>query len=302
MEKNHKSMDNRARRMQNTSMISDLHLFFDAEARELIDSFARCFKVKINLRSEGMREFIVGLQNPGSRFCRLLQTQLRLRPRCEKQDEQMCSRCGRETEPIVYSCYAGPSEAVMPVLLKGITAGYAMIGQFRTREDLPSGILALWKEAGFSPEALQRAFLEQPYFETARLDSMLRLFSMLIKYITTGKHLSVSRTDITGEIIQWVDAHLCEEISLDRIAAAMRRSRSSISHTLKQKLNMSFKQLHTLRRVEFFEQNAALEPDLSVQEGAFRAGFGDPLYFSRVYKKLRRRSPSQYLKSIREKI
>jgi AraC-like DNA-binding protein/ligand-binding sensor protein len=283
-------------------MNDDLRLFFDEEARELIDSFAQCFKVKINLRSARMREFIVGLQNPGSHFCRLVQTQLGLLPRCERQDEQMCFRCRGKHEMVVYPCYAGPSEAVMPVLFNGITAGYAMVGQFRTREELPPGILALWQKGGFPPETLQRAFLAQPYFEKASLDGMLRLFSMLIKYIATERHLSVSRTDITREIIQWVDAHLTEGISLDRIAGALRRSRSSISHTLKQKLNMSFKQLHTLRRIEFFEQNALLEPDLSVQEGAFRAGFSDPLYFSRVYKKLRHCSPSEYLRSIREKI
>jgi AraC-like DNA-binding protein len=283
-------------------MDNDLWLFFDTEAKELIDSFAQCFKVKINLRSFRMREFIVGLQNPGSRFCRLIQTKLYLRLRCERQDEQMCSRCRGKIEPVVYSCYAGPSEAVMPVLLNGIIAGYAMIGQFRTRENLPPGILALWGEAGFHPEILQKAFLEQPYFEKSSLDGMLRLFSMLIKYIVNEKHLSVSRTDLARDIIRWVDVHLTEEISLDRIADAMQRSRSSISHTLKQKLNMSFKQLHTLRRIEFFEQNAVVDPELSVQEGAFRAGFGDPLYFSRLYKKVRRRSPSQYIKAVRKNI
>jgi AraC-like DNA-binding protein len=283
-------------------MDTDLLLFFDDEAKELIDSFARCFKVKINLRSSRMREFIVGQQNPGSSFCRLIQTELHLRPRCERQDEQMCSRCGGKNEILLYPCYAGPSEAIMPVFLSGITLGYAMIGQFRTRENLPPGILALWEERGLHPETLQKAFLEQPYFEKTGLDSMLRLFSMLIKYIANEKHLSVSRTDLAGDIIRWIDAHLTEEISIDKIAAAMRRSRSSISHTLKRRLNMSFKQLHTLRRIEFFEQNAVVDPELGVQEGAFKAGFNDPLYFSRVYKKVRRRSPSQYIKSIREKI
>lgn len=277
-------------------------MFFDDEAKDLIDSFARCFRVKINLRSPRMQECIVGLQNPGSRFCRLIQTQLGLRPRCERQDEQMCSRCGRKNELIVYSCYAGPSEAVMPLLVDGIKIGYAMAGQFRTRPFLPPEIQALWTEAAFPLETLQKAFSEQSYFEKNNLDSMLRLFSMLIKYIVNERHISVSRTDITRDIIQWVDAHLTEEISLARISGAMRRSRSSISHTLKQKLNMSFKQLHTLRRIELFEQMAAIEPDLSVQEGAFRAGFSDPLYFSRIYKKVRRYSPSQYIKSVREKI
>jgi AraC-like DNA-binding protein len=282
-------------------MDNHLHLFFDDEARALIDSFAQCFKVKINLRSSGMEECIVGLQNPGSCFCRLIQTQLGLRPRCEKQDEQMCSRCGGKNDLLVYSCYAGPSEAVMPVLIRGVKIGYAMAGQFRTRPFLPAGIQTLWTDAGFPLETLQKAFSEQSYFGKNDLDGMLRLFSMLIKYIVNEKHISVSRTDISKDIIQWVDTHLAEDISLERISDAMQRSRSSISHILKQRLNMSFKQLHILRRIEFFEQIAAIEPELNVQEGAFRAGFRDPLYFSKVYKKVRHCNPSQYIRSIREK-
>jgi AraC-like DNA-binding protein len=281
-------------------MTNDLWLFLDEEAKELIDSFARCFRVKINLRSSRMREFIVGLQNSGSRFCRLIQTDLHLLSRCKSQDEQMCARCGVKNEMVMYPCYAGPMEAVMPIPVNGINTGYAMVGQFRTRKVLPAEIQALWAEAGLQGEILRKAFSEQPYFEKARLDSMLQLFSMLIKYITKERHISVSRNDITRDIVRWTDEHLTEDISLDRIAAALRRSRSSISHTLKQKLNMSFKQLHTLRRIEFFEQNIVVEPELSVQEGAFRAGFKDPLYFSRVYKKVRHNSPSRYIKSVRE--
>jgi AraC-like DNA-binding protein len=295
-------MDNIAVSPYNISMDNHLHLFFDDEAKALIDSFARCFKVKINLRSAGMQEFIVGLQNPGSRFCLLIQTQLGLRPRCERQDELMCAQCGSQNDLIIYSCYAGPSEAAMPILVKGVKIGYAMVGQFRTRPVLPPEIQGLWRKAGFPLENLEKAFSEQSYFEKNDLDSMLRLFSMLIKYIVSEKHISVSRPDITKDIIQWVDAHLTEDISLNRIAAAMRRSRSSVSHALKQKLNMSFKQLHIMRRIELFEQMAAIEPEISVQEGAFKAGFRDPLYFSRVYKKVRHCSPSQYIKSVKEKV
>jgi AraC-like DNA-binding protein len=283
-------------------MDGHLKLFFDEEARALVDSFARCFKVKINLRSSRMQEFIVGLQNPDSRFCRLIQTELHLRTRCEKQDEQMCSRCGGKNEMVAYSCYTGPVEAVMPVLVSGVKIGYAMVGQFRTRKVLPAEIQNLWRESGLQPEILREAFSEQPYFEKAGLDSMLQLFSMLIKYISNERHISVSRNDITRDIVRWMDDHLTEDMSLDRIARAMRRSRSSISHTLKQKLNMTFKQLHTLERIEYFEQIVMLEPELSVQEGAFRTGFRDPLYFSRIYKKIRHNSPSQYIKSVRDKV
>ena len=66
-----------------------LGLFFDEEVQRLIDSFAYCFKVKITIFSARMEEMIVGLQNPGSAFCQLIQKKLRFRYRCCRQDKLM---------------------------------------------------------------------------------------------------------------------------------------------------------------------------------------------------------------------
>jgi AraC-like DNA-binding protein len=87
---------------------------------------------------------------------------------------------------------------------------------------------------------------------------------------------------------------------LNETAAAMNRSRSTISHTIKQQLGMSFKQLCILKRIQRFETITAQDPNLSIQDAAAQVGYEDPFYFSRIYKKIRLVPPSTYIKSIRE--
>jgi AraC-like DNA-binding protein/ligand-binding sensor protein len=282
-------------------MIEKLGLFFDEEVQRLIDSFAYCFKVKMTVFSLNMEELIVGLQNPGSRYCQLIQKKLHIRYRCCRQDRLMCSHCEQRQELLVYHCYAGLSEAVMPIKVEDTLIGYAMLGQFRTRKALPGEILHQWLEAGFDGKNLQAAFMDQPFFDAATVDNMLPLFSMLVAFIVTRKYVKVRRPGLAEQVVQWVENHLSDSMTLDKIAFAMNRSKSSISHIVKQQLGLSFTELYILKRIQRFESIVTVDQNISIQGAAYQVGYQDPFYFSRIYKKVRLATPSSYIKSVHEK-
>ena len=169
-----KNMDKYAIIVYFFGMSEKLGLFFNEEVQRLIDSFAYCFKVKITVFSSEMEELLVGLQNPGSQFCRLVQKNLQFRYRCCRQDKLMCERCEQKHELLVYNCYAGLREAVIPIKIEETLIGYAMLGQFRTSDTLPAETVRDWLERGYKPEILKKAesafrhtFL--PYFSPLRL-------------------------------------------------------------------------------------------------------------------------------------
>ncbi|MDR0585232.1 MAG: PocR ligand-binding domain-containing protein [Treponema sp.] len=283
-------------------MSEKLGLFFNEEVQRLIDSFAYCFKVKITVFSSEMEELLVGLQNPGSQFCRLIQKNLQFRYRCCRQDKLMCERCEQKHEPLVYNCYAGLREAVIPIKIEETLIGYAMLGQFRTSDTLPAEIVRDWLERGFKLETLKKAFLEQPFFDKSALDNMFRLFSMLVSFIVTREYVKVRLPGLVEKTVRWLEDHLAESVTLDDIAAAMNRSRSTISHRIKQQLGLSFKQLCIVKRIQRFESIVSTEPQISIQEAAARVGYDDPYYFSRIYKKVRLSAPSKYTKSLRDAV
>jgi AraC-like DNA-binding protein len=92
--------------------------------------------------------------------------------------------------------------------------------------------------------------------------------------------------------------------ALDEVKAAAEAlglSPSAISHQIKRETGMSFKQFRVLRRVLRFEQVIKSNPDLNIQEAALMAGCEDPLYFSRMYKKTRHITPSEYTRLMRDR-
>jgi AraC-like DNA-binding protein len=274
-------------------------IFFNEEVQKLIDSFAYCFKVRITLFSSAMEVLFLGLHNEGCAYCHLIQQRLRLRQRCRQQDRIMCTRCERSREPLAYQCYAGFTEAVVPIKLHDRLAGYAMLGQFRNRKNIPADIAREWREKGLDPDVLRKAFTEQPYYEKAAVENMLNLFSMLCAFIVSKEYIQVRRPTIVENVVRWIEKNISEPIALDEAAGALGYSRSSISHTVKQYLHLSFKQLCIIKKVERFESLLHSNPAMSIQEAAAAVGYDDQLYFSRLYKKVRLVNPSTFVKSTR---
>jgi len=279
--------------------MEQMGVFFDERVQNLIDSFAYCFKVRITLFSSAMEVLFIGLQNEGCTYCQLLQQKVHYRYRCCKQDRMMCTSCEQNNKPLVYQCYAGLMESVIPIKVDKRLVGYAMLGQFRNRKKIPNEIIYNWKKKHNNSVVLQKAFNDQPYYEEPAIENMINLFVMLCSYIVSNEFVKVRRPEVVENVIRWIEKNISETIILDNVANTLGYSRSSISHTIKKNLHISFKQLCILKKIERFESLLHTNPVMSIQEAAFLVGYNDPLYFSRLYKKIRSVSPSVFLKSIR---
>ncbi|GHT55362.1 hypothetical protein FACS1894109_01780 [Spirochaetia bacterium] len=276
-------------------------VYFNDEVQRLVDSFTHCFKVRITILSADNKDLIVGFPYSLSRFCWLIRTDLHGYQHCLNQNRQMCRRCEQQETPLIYQCHTGLTEAAIALKVDKKIIGYAMIGQFRMQNTIPKAILQQWCNAGFEGAALQEAFAELPLFDITTMNNMLHLFSMLVTFIVTNEYVNVHRPALTEGLIHWLEEHIAEPVSLDDAADAMNKSPSTIYHTIKQNLGVSFKQLCILKRIQRFENIINTEVNCTISEAAAKVGYNDSLYFSRLYKKVRSICPSNYVKSVREK-
>jgi AraC-like DNA-binding protein len=129
---------------------------------------------------------------------------------------------------------------------------------------------------------------------------MVNLFSVLINFIVMREYFNDRQPGLAEQISHWLDDHLTEPVTLEDAAAAVYRSCSTVSHAIKQQFGMSFKRLFNLKRIQRFERLLADEPGLNISGAAFKAGYQDPLYFSRVYKKIRHIPPVAYQRMIKD--
>lgn len=275
------------------SMKQTIDLILHQEVKRLLDHFAAVMDLRIVLFSAEGEILQRGLNRRNSDYCRLMQEKLFGSARCQTLD-QAKQKESVETESMVcYKCHAGLCEAIAPVMAEGQPAGFVLIGQFRTSGKLPEGIRRKCKD----PELLatvEKAFDKLTYIPPKKLESLLGMFSLLMDYIVTKEMVGLRRDRTLSRIERYVEEHVREEITLDQVAVHVGRSRSTVSHLVRRKLGMTFKNLVIDRKLKYAEKLMREHPEYSIEETATHAGFNDPFYFSRIYRKYRKIAPSEY--------
>lgn len=277
------------------------YLFYKPEVKQLIDSFASFLGVKITIYSIELEEWLVGFHTMESDYCTLLQDELKVRERCLKQDKIVCERCRSiQQRQQVYRCFGGLTEVIIPIILEDDMFCYAIIGQFRTQQSVPQEIRKLWIEKGYPLQTLEEAYQKRPFFTKQSMTNMRQLFSDMLKVLIETKYLEIEKMELTKQVISYVNGHLADRLFIEDVATALGASPAAIVRAVKHDLNISFRQMIISYRVQKFEDIIAKTPSLQVKEVSSMVGYDDPLYFSRLYSKIRHRTPSEYLRQARE--
>jgi AraC-like DNA-binding protein len=280
--------------MQNTG------IFLHKEVTTLIDAFALCFSVKVTFFSVNMEELIVGLKNPGSQYCRHIQTELLLREKCILNDHKMCRYVAHSKSSTTYSCHAGLLESIIPIIIEDKIIGYLVVGQYRDSLKVPEDIVALWEEKFNSKKEIVAAYAALPYFTHEVQKNMLRLVTMLVQYIASRDYVSLRKGFLIERIKRYIDDNISKNISLSNIAKALDCSESTISHIVKKQLGISFSRLVNLRKIDRFEMLMRMDLGQTIRDTSYQVGYQDQFYFSRLYKKVRGYSPSKFLSTIKK--
>jgi AraC-like DNA-binding protein len=163
-----------------------------------------------------------------------------------------------------------------------------MIGQFRVDDALPSG-----------DPGLEKFYRQLPKFTPEKLTAITGLFRTLIDYISI-RELAVLQSDqLRLDIDRYIAQHGHEDIRLPDMAKKLGRSVSSISQFLRRNYGTGFKELLINHRLHLAESFLRSNPEATVAEAAFAAGFQDQFYFSRLFRNRRGMTPGEFREQLR---
>ena len=93
--------------------------------------------------------------------------------------------------------------------------------------------------------------------------------------------------------VTYIRLHLAEPLTLRQIAEGIRVSPSYLSRLFNQEVHESISNYITRARIDKAAELLSFSR-MSVQNIAFYVGFGDLNYFSRCFKKHKKKTPTQY--------
>lgn len=274
-------------------MATQIEFVFKPEVQAIFDNFCAAFGIRIAFFSPAGKELRVGKQKNNCRFCQLLRVKLGLADACLAQDRNKRAEAARQKKLIVYQCHAGLTEAITPVYILDQLIGYVMIGQFRRHQIPPSVYRKNWT-AKYKTDELADAFFQVPYIPPERVDNVLGLFDVLVKFIISQHMIGLRNQSALQPVLAHMQEHLDQNLSLSEAAAIACRSTSTLSHLFRKKLGKGFKQVQIEMKLSRAEEYFRTVPGVTIQEVAYKLGFKDPLYFSRLFKKYRGFPPSTY--------
>jgi len=269
---------------------------FKKEIQEIFDSFTSCFTIRINYFSPDIRELKVGLHKPVCSYCAIVQNNLDMKDSCVQSDKIHCKEASEKKELVSYTCHAGLHEAIHPVFFEGALLGFVVIGQFRNSDMIPPHIITACSKKNGNLNKLTKAFVKVPLYTEKQAENILNLFKILVKFIVSQQMIARKGNMILNTIIHYIEENINRQISLSDVALLVDKSNSYISHLFKKNFDKSFSQLFIEMKLNKADDFFRIMPDLTISEVAYKLGYNNPLYFSRIYKKYRNMSPKEYKK------
>lgn len=267
---------------------SALELILSDEVQSLLDDFAALIDARVTLFGPDGTRMRRGKEMCNSEFCRHIQSCPGGLEKCLAMDEAKRQEAVRTKDVLLYRCHAGAHEIVAPVFIHGKCAGFLMIGQFRVDDALPSG-----------DPGLEKFYRQLPKFTREKLTAITGLFRTLIDYISI-RELAVLQSDqLRLDIDRYIAQHGHEDIRLPDMAKKLGRSVSSISQFLRRNYGTGFKELLINHRLHLAESFLRSNPEATVAEAAFAAGFQDQFYFSRLFRNRRGMTPGEFREQLR---
>ncbi len=282
-----------------TRQHSTFQVVLNRQVLDMLDHFTGCFGIRIGYFTPLGAELKAGAGLPICTYCWLGRERIFGAARCLELDRRRREEAAAKCEVVHYTCHAGLTEAIAPVILGELLVGFLMIGQFRTTAGPPLEVLAAARSGAVSERELRDSFAAVPYIEPGRVPHILGLFKCLVRQIASERLVELQGDLAVEKVIQHLHRHPQRNVSLEEAARIAGRSRSTVSHLFREKLGQSFKQAQMTTRLRMAAELLRDASHLTVAEVACRMGYKDPFYFTRIFRKYHGVPPLTYRRKAR---
>ncbi|MBE6589242.1 MAG: helix-turn-helix domain-containing protein [Ruminococcaceae bacterium] len=229
-------------------------------------------------------------------YCTCVKASAEGQARCLAQQEKVQERCREEKAEFCGICHAGVFEYVYPLSDGSRIIGFASVSGYAARAG-EERIERTAERFDYSVELLKKAYgtLRPTPPDKKRIDTLVLPLCRMLELAYRREEGNVAKDSLITQILRYIHRNYATDLTSEEICRAFYCSRSHFSHIFKKETGKSFREYLTDVRME--DAKSLLRySKLSVTEIALSVGFGDPNYFSNVFKRCEGCSPLAYRK------
>lgn len=226
-------------------------------------------------------------------FCALIQENAEALCLCHKYDSLAAAKALESGESYLYRCHMGLYEAVAPLYHFGVHAGYLMMGQ--TLDTSRASRTNAFNNARAYAQDLPRltAAVELlPERTEEQILSCISILEICAEYLSLHNYLTAPDKELPSRIRTYLNANYTSPIQLDTLCREFYLSRSTLTSCFRSAYNRSIMDYVTELRMKKARELLCSQT-LSIREIASSCGFHDQNYFTKVFQKYYKQSPSR---------
>lgn len=265
---------------------------------ELIEDFYQISGIRLDIVDSRFRTVLVESGGSLQEFCTLVHTSENCLKTCLSSDKKAFLAAEKSGKTHVYTCPFGITEVMVPIRDGMKIEGYFFVS-FGTREnERANAARKACAAVGCPEEKCLAALRTMPQYNEKTLKANLDFVELLAQHIG-GHHLLETAKPTTGELIKRCIDTADRKITLAELGKTLHRSTVTLTQCFRKEFGMSIMDYVAERRLENACRMLAETTD-TVEEVAFRCGYGSAEYFSRCFTKVYGIPPRLWAKRARQ--
>ena len=265
---------------------------------ELIEDFYQISGIRLDIVDSRFRTVLVESGGSLQEFCTLVHTSENCLKTCLASDKKAFLAAEKSGKTHVYTCPFGITEVMVPIRDGMKIEGYFFVS-FGTREnERANAARKACAAVGCPEEKCLAALRTMPQYNEKTLKANLDFVELLAQHIG-GHHLLETVKPTTGELIKRCIDNADRKITLAELGKTLHRSTVTLTQCFRKEFGMSIMDYVAERRLENACRMLAETTD-TVEEVAFRCGYGSAEYFSRCFTKVYGIPPRLWAKRARQ--
>jgi AraC-like DNA-binding protein len=263
--------------------------------QSLLDDFHLTFGVNIRLYTPSSRLLIQSPSGGRPSFCGLVGSAVAESEKCVAQVKRMRHLAADRMAPFLFTCHAGMRYCLFPFVSGDKLIAMAEIGNFHYGEAPSDEVMRKWRKRIGDEADLLREFDALPQFDLSAEDRLVRMFGLVVEHSLSHRLIVLRQNPLFEKVVSYIRERITfPHIGIEDVARHVNRSPSTVSHVVKKEVGISFSQLVIEEKLKAAESILTANPVKPIGEVADELGYSDQFYFSRLFKKYRGVSPSEY--------
>jgi len=265
------------------------------EIKKIMDLLSSLFSIRTaffySITDEYSIREIAGNMGDYQPFCSIIQQELK--NKCIACDRDHFKKAERMRSPLLYQCYNGLYEMILPLYIEDHIIGYLHFGQVRSEDSFDKILNDCALSAHSKVDLLRREYQNMEVFPKEKLLLISDLFARISEIMLKNHLVEIQKARPEYYLKKYITENFSGDISIKKAASYIGKSPSYITHQFKKHFDCTFHQYLLKFRINKAKE---LLKTKTILETAEACGFKNRYHFSKVFKKQVGITPKQYKK------